>query len=162
MTSELDLYTRAHQAQLDAGWVFGDHVARAATGLVVVLDIDDMSAVTVRHGDDVGDRLLRAVETNLREALGHLGQVLRLGGDQFLVVLPGRPSRAAVMAVITDAFRRSRVRTRTARSVGVTASAGSARWFDSDAAGVLSAAGARLAAAKRARPRQRTRTPTSG
>lgn len=151
MTSELDLYTRAHQAQLDAGRVFGDHVARAATGLVVVLDVDDMSAVTVRHGDDVGDRLLRAIETNLREALGHLGQVLRLGGDQFLVVLPGQPSRAAVMAVITDAFRRSRVRTSTARSVGVTASAGSARWFDSDAAGVVSAAGARLVSAKAAR-----------
>ena len=153
MTSELelDLYTRAHQAQLDAGRVFGDHVARAATGLVVVLDVDDMSAVTGRHGDDVGDRLLRAVEANLREALSDVGQVVRLGGDQFLVVLPGQPSRAAVMAVITDAFRRSRVRTRTARSVRVTASAGCARWFDTDAAGVVPAAAARLVAAKAAR-----------
>lgn len=150
MTSELDLYARARQAQLDAGQVFGDHVARAATGLVVLLDVDAMSAVNARHGDDVGDRLLRAVETNLREALSDVGEVVRLGGDQFLVVLPGQPSIAAVLAVITAAFRRSRVRTRTARSVRVTASAGWARWSGTDAAGVVPAAGARLVAAKAA------------
>lgn len=151
MTSELDLYTRAHQAQLDAGRALGDHVARSATGLVVVLDVDDMSAVTARYGADVGDRVLQAVETSLRETLDGMGQVVRLAGDQFLIVLPGRPSRAAAMAVITDAFRRSRVRTRTARSVRVTASAGCARWFDADATGVVSAAGTRLGAAKTGR-----------
>ena len=114
MTRELGLYTRAHHAQLSAGRVLGDQVARAATGLVVVLDVDAMSSVNARHGDDVGDRLLRAVEMNLRQALSDVGEVVRLGGDQFLVVLPGQPSIATVLAVITAAFRRSPVRTRTA------------------------------------------------
>ena len=154
MTSELGLYTRAHHAQLRAGRVLGDQAARAATGLVVVLDVDAMSAVNARHGDAVGDRLLRAVEANLREALSDVGQVVRLGGDQFLVVLPGQPSAAAVLAVITDAFRRSRVRTRTARSVRVTASTGWARWSGTDAAGVVPTAGARLVEAKAARHAQ--------
>jgi diguanylate cyclase (GGDEF)-like protein len=131
--------------------VLGNHVAAAATGLVVVLDVDDMSAVNARHGDDVGDRLLRVAETNLRGALSDVGDVVRLGGDQFLVVLPGQPSTATVLAMITAAFRRSRVRTRTARSVRVTASAGWARWIGTDAAGVVPAAGARLVAAKAAR-----------
>lgn len=148
MTSELEVYTRARTAQLDAGRVLGSQVARSATGLVVVLDIDDMSAFTTRHGAAVGDRLLEVVEANLRLALSDLGEVVRLGGDQFLAVLPGRPSRAAVMELITGALRRSRVRTRTGRPVRVTASAGAARWFGGVADGVLSVAGARLVAAR--------------
>jgi diguanylate cyclase (GGDEF)-like protein/PAS domain S-box-containing protein len=56
---------------------------------VFLLDLDRFKAVNDTLGHPAGDTLLRLVSLRLREVVGKLGQVGRLGGDEFEVVLPG-------------------------------------------------------------------------
>jgi diguanylate cyclase (GGDEF)-like protein/PAS domain S-box-containing protein len=55
---------------------------------VFLLDLDRFKAVNDTLGHPAGDTLLRLVSLRLREAIGKQGQVGRLGGDEFQVVLP--------------------------------------------------------------------------
>ena len=55
---------------------------------VFLLDLDRFKAVNDTIGHPAGDTLLRLVALRLTEAVGDLGQVGRLGGDEFEVVLP--------------------------------------------------------------------------
>ena len=55
---------------------------------VFLLDLDRFKAVNDTLGHPAGDTLLRLVSLRLREVIGDLGQVGRLGGDEFEVVLP--------------------------------------------------------------------------
>ena len=55
---------------------------------VFLLDLDRFKAVNDTLGHPAGDTLLRLVSLRLREVIGDRGQVGRLGGDEFEVVLP--------------------------------------------------------------------------
>jgi diguanylate cyclase (GGDEF)-like protein len=55
---------------------------------VFLLDLDRFKAVNDTLGHPAGDTLLRLVSLRLREVIGEAGQVGRLGGDEFEVVLP--------------------------------------------------------------------------
>jgi diguanylate cyclase (GGDEF)-like protein len=55
---------------------------------VFLLDLDRFKAVNDTLGHPAGDTLLRLVSLRLREVIGQAGQVGRLGGDEFEVVLP--------------------------------------------------------------------------
>jgi diguanylate cyclase (GGDEF)-like protein/PAS domain S-box-containing protein len=55
---------------------------------VFLLDLDRFKAVNDTLGHPAGDTLLRLVSLRLREVIGERGQVGRLGGDEFEVVLP--------------------------------------------------------------------------
>jgi diguanylate cyclase (GGDEF)-like protein len=65
---------------------------------VVLLDLDDFKAVNDRWGHDAGDAVLRQTAAALQQRClaGHsLG---RLGGEEFVMVMPGVPLVAAVLA----------------------------------------------------------------
>jgi PAS domain S-box-containing protein len=55
---------------------------------IFLLDLDRFKAVNDTLGHPAGDTLLRLVSLRLREVIGEAGQVGRLGGDEFEVVLP--------------------------------------------------------------------------
>ncbi len=61
---------------------------------VFLLDLDRFKAVNDTLGHPAGDTLLRLVALRLREVIGGNGQVGRLGGDEFEVVLPTMSSQA--------------------------------------------------------------------
>jgi diguanylate cyclase (GGDEF)-like protein/PAS domain S-box-containing protein len=60
---------------------------------VFLLDLDRFKAVNDTLGHPAGDTLLRLVSLRLRDEVGKLGQVGRLGGDEFEVVLPSTSSK---------------------------------------------------------------------
>ncbi len=63
---------------------------------VFLLDLDRFKAVNDTLGHPAGDTLLRLVALRLTDEVGKLGQVGRLGGDEFQVVLPSLSSKADV------------------------------------------------------------------
>ena len=60
---------------------------------IFLLDLDRFKAVNDTLGHPAGDTLLRLVSLRLRDVIGDLGQVGRLGGDEFEVVLPATSSK---------------------------------------------------------------------
>src|SRR5690606_38419023 len=60
---------------------------------IFLLDLDRFKHVNDTMGHPAGDALLKQVAQRLERAVGKLGQVGRLGGDEFKVVLPGRQTK---------------------------------------------------------------------
>jgi diguanylate cyclase (GGDEF)-like protein len=78
----------------------------AATGAsisVVVVDIDHFKLVNDSYGHAEGDRALAAAAAKLRESVREGDAVGRLGGEEFVLVLPGVSGQAA-----TEAAERAR------------------------------------------------------
>jgi diguanylate cyclase (GGDEF)-like protein len=56
---------------------------------LMLCDVDNFKAVNDVHGHDCGDAVLRDIAYALRKQLRSFELVYRLGGEEFLVVLPG-------------------------------------------------------------------------
>jgi two-component system, cell cycle response regulator len=87
---------------------------------IAIIDIDHFKAVNDRHGHAEGDRVLASVAHALREHMRAEDQLGRLGGEEFLALLPETDMDAAPGAA--EKIRASVVRT------GVTVSIGWATW----------------------------------
>ncbi len=62
--------------------------ARGTTSLAVLfLDLDGFKRINDHHGHAVGDRLLQAVGTRMKETVRESDTVARLGGDEFVVLV---------------------------------------------------------------------------
>jgi diguanylate cyclase (GGDEF)-like protein len=101
---------------------------------LIVADIDRFKAVNDGHGHSVGDAVLRDVAYRIRAELRAYDLAYRLGGEEFLVVLPG----AAVTEGAQVAERlRAVVESTTSSGLSLTmsfgVSASSSRAFDYDA-----------------------------
>ncbi len=62
---------------------------------LVILDIDDFTAVNQRLGHEAGDAVLAAVAGRLRDAVRESDIACRLGGDELAVILPEAGARDA-------------------------------------------------------------------
>lgn len=63
---------------------------------VLALDLDHFKAINDTHGHAVGDAALRAFAERIRGHLRQSDQLARLGGEEFIVLLPGAPLAKAM------------------------------------------------------------------
>ncbi|GAB3595330.1 hypothetical protein GCM10027446_20460 [Angustibacter peucedani] len=63
---------------------------------VVLCDLDHFKRVNDQHGHDVGDVVLREAAYRMRKTLRTFDLVYRIGGEEFLVLLPGQDLVQAV------------------------------------------------------------------
>lgn len=86
-------YVLAHLEELVArSDVYGDNAA------VMMIDIDHFKGVNDRHGHQAGDDVLRQLAARALRGMRNVDLVARLGGEEFLVVMPETNLPAAVVA----------------------------------------------------------------
>jgi len=81
---------------------------RNALVAVMLLDLDDFKIINDSAGHAVGDAVLASIAHRLRTAVRESDTVARVGGDEFVVLLPEVDSREAagsIAAKIVDAVR---------------------------------------------------------
>jgi len=118
---------------------------------VVMVDADRFKALNDRHGHQAGDVALRTVGARLRERVRREDVVGRLGGEEFLVVLPDTdPEGAAAVAEDVRAAIAERPISLDRSSVELTISAGWAMWESESVERLLGRADDALYAAKAA------------
>ncbi|HSK46497.1 MAG TPA: diguanylate cyclase [Coriobacteriia bacterium] len=66
---------------------------------VVFIDLDDFKPINDTYGHLEGDNVLREVARRLKTCVREYDTVARMGGDEFVVVLPRLPEPGALMAV---------------------------------------------------------------
>jgi diguanylate cyclase (GGDEF)-like protein len=72
---------------------------------LIVGDLDNFKAVNDGHGHAAGDAVLKDLAYRMRKALRAYDLAYRLGGEEFLVVVPGADRKTA--AGVAEALRRS-------------------------------------------------------
>lgn len=76
------------------------HARRTGKGFAVLaLDLDGFKKVNDALGHPVGDALLRVAAVRLSETLRNIDTLARVGGDEFVAVLPGAVSEAEILAI---------------------------------------------------------------
>jgi diguanylate cyclase (GGDEF)-like protein len=70
---------------------------------IVAMDIDHFKTINDRFGHDAGDRVLLKVSSLLRAGIRKRDMIGRLGGEEFLIILPGYDAEDA--AAIADRLR---------------------------------------------------------
>lgn len=67
-----------------------------SAGIVLFIDLDDLKAVNDTFGHTYGDAIIIEAGKRISEAAGSDAIVGRIGGDEFLAILPGRRDHHAV------------------------------------------------------------------
>ena len=113
---------------------------------LIFMDLDNLKAINVRHGHSTGSNVLRQVATRLIDLVRATDGVMRYGGDEFCIVLPGlsAPDAHDVAERIREGLAAApfRVDDEGTESVQLTASFGIATYPDhaADGAALVSAA----------------------
>ena len=100
---------------------------RATTGspfTLMAIDLDGLKQINDTNGHQAGDRYIERVTEAVRRTIGDEGTVYRIGGDEFMVLLPGRRNwHGLALAHRIDEATRAAV-DRRALSIGLTESSG--------------------------------------
>ena len=77
-----------------------EHAAQTGGGLALLyLDLDGFKAINDRYGHDAGDRLLHEAARRLQQGLRQGDLMARVGGDEFVALLPGCSDAGAARAI---------------------------------------------------------------
>ena len=66
-----------------------------AGGAIVLIDVDDLKSINDQEGHDEGDKAIWTVAAAIKKLIRGDDYVIRWGGDEFLVVLPGMDEEVA-------------------------------------------------------------------
>jgi diguanylate cyclase (GGDEF)-like protein len=105
---------------------------------VLMVDLDHFKAVNDTFGHLVGDRVLRAVASSIRRVSREGDVLIRYGGEEFLMLVPGAAS--SDLDELGERIRRSVAATEVRdgeRRVSVTASLGGAAYPDHDVSSAM-------------------------
>jgi diguanylate cyclase (GGDEF)-like protein len=106
----------------DLGTTIASRAETAQPFTLLALDLDGLKKINDRNGHPAGDVQIRKVADCLREVVGVDGGVYRTGGDEFMVILPGRRAWHGLnLAAKIDQVTRVRTGAR-AVSIGLTES----------------------------------------
>lgn len=134
---------------------------------IIVVDLDHFKAINDRHGHPAGDKVLAHVAAALREGVRTTDLVARIGGEEFVVLLPQTDIDAATLLAhkLRRLLAQSEARINSELQVPITASFGVACMpghRDGSVAALYAAADNALYAAKRAGRNQVARTEPDG
>jgi two-component system cell cycle response regulator len=90
--ADIDTLTGAHtRKHFDTrlGALFADSIATGAPLGLLFIDADRFKSINDTHGHKVGDTVLVGLVDRIRGAVGIRGEVCRVGGEEFTVLLPG-------------------------------------------------------------------------
>jgi diguanylate cyclase (GGDEF)-like protein len=106
----------------DLGLTIANRSETAQPFTLLAIDLDGLKKINDRAGHPAGDTQIRKVGDTLREVVGADGGVYRTGGDEFMVILPGRRAWHGLnLAARIDQVTRARTGGR-AVSIGLTES----------------------------------------
>jgi len=105
---------RAFEHAFEAEWERSIRDGRAFS--LISVDIDHFKKVNDTMGHDFGDRVLKEVGRHLGSAIRQSDMVVRMGGEEFLLFLPGAGTARA--AVIAERLRAGLSELETAREFG--------------------------------------------
>jgi len=97
------LYNRRYM-ESHVGALVEQAAARGKPLTVLVLDIDYFKAINDSHGHDAGDDVLREFATRVKKSIRGIDLACRLGGEEFVVVMP--ETDMAVAALVAERIRR--------------------------------------------------------
>jgi diguanylate cyclase (GGDEF)-like protein len=80
-------------------------IHRSGQLAVLYIDIDQFKSVNDSLGHPIGDELLKAVASRLRDCVRETDFIARLGGDEFAVVQTGIKDPADVMDLVTRIYQ---------------------------------------------------------
>lgn len=85
------------------GRLMNDTAERQKPLALLVIDVDHFKQVNDTHGHAVGDRVLQHITELMRGGVRNVDLVSRLGGEEFVVVMPDTPEHFAM--VVADRLR---------------------------------------------------------
>lgn len=103
------------------------HTRRNKTAVaIMILDIDDFKTINDSLGHQTGDLLLKVVAGRLIKCVREGDTVARMGGDEFMIILPGlvQPQDAAlvaqkILAILDQPLQIEKYEFRTTVSIGI-------------------------------------------
>ncbi len=68
-------------------WVDGDAPDTPRYGAALMVDLDHFKQINDQHGHEAGDAVLEAVARIIRDRIGNRGNIARIGGEEFAILL---------------------------------------------------------------------------